>query len=470
MTTVAAEEVVETDESELPTAAEETVLTEPAVAEEVVCSAVSASAEEEVATSEVDPPVSMEEEVSVCAEEEVSSLAEEKPARVEDGSDPAANELPVSVKEELSVTTAGDDAEMLPAVTENKVSQLADAGEKELAPVSNNIDKKVCASSLSSSVPSKPVVSAPLTPVNQQKQIVVVKREPKECGVKTEFSTTTTTTAAAAAKAIVSATIVASSAGTSAVTKVAGAAVAAATTTSKMSTTTAVAEGKSTSTTVTTTSNKVYLGKITKVTKKVKKNKGTLPPFCRFQTFVSKQRSIMVLPQHELRKMSRRGSLREATGFSYTAKMNPQSWPYGVSPRPCFRTAWRYRNQMLSTIHQVALQLRVLWASMRWDDLQAKPPPGGTNTMTTESDVQTTELLKRKDVGPFGLRSEYLVRRITVPIDLPSKPREKVTPQRTGLRERRRPESPQHKGPTVTEVWVPEEDLELWEIRQFGEK
>lgn len=45
-----------------------------------------------------------------------------------------------------------------------------------------------------------------------------------------------------------------------------------------------------------------------------------------------------------------------------------------------------------------------------------------------------------------------------------------MTPQRTGLRERRRPESPQHKGPTVTEVWVPEEDLELWEIRQFGEK
>lgn len=245
---------------------------------------------------------------------------------------------------------------------------------------------------------------------------------------------------------------------------------AAAVTTATAVTKSTTAGDTKTTVTKTVTSNKVYLGKITKVTKKVKKNKGTLPPFCRFQTFVSKQRSIMVLPQHELRKMARRGSLREATGFSYTAKVNPQSWPYGVSPRPCFKTAWRYRNQMLTTIHQVALQLRVLWASLRWDDLQAKSPPGGTNTMTTESDVQTTELLKRKDIGPFGLRSEYLVRRITVPIDLPSKPREKVTPQRTGLRERRRPESPQHKGPSVTEVWVPEEDLELWEIRQFGEK
>ncbi|GIY55557.1 nucleosome-remodeling factor subunit NURF301 [Caerostris extrusa] len=65
--------------------------------------------------------------------------------------------------------------------------------------------------------------------------------------------------------------------------------------------------------------------------------------------------------------------------------------------------------------------------------------------------------------------SEYLVRRITVPIDLPSKPRVKSTPQRSGLRERRRPESPENKLPTVSETWVPEEDLDLWEIREFGE-
>ncbi|CAN8030157.1 unnamed protein product [Ixodes persulcatus] len=289
-----------------------------------------------------------------------------------------------------------------------------------------------------------------------------VKAEPQVAEPSTTMVSSTSKTTAAAA--VATATLTSS---TSVVKK---AMAAAAVTTATAVTKSTTAGDTKTTVTKTVTSNKVYLGKITKVTKKVKKNKGTLPPFCRFQTFVSKQRSIMVLPQHELRKMARRGSLREATGFSYTAKVNPQSWPYGVSPRPCFKTAWRYRNQMLTTIHQVALQLRVLWASLRWDDLQAKSPPGGTNTMTTESDVQTTELLKRKDIGPFGLRSEYLVRRITVPIDLPSKPREKVTPQRTGLRERRRPESPQHKGPSVTEVWVPEEDLELWEIRQFGEK
>lgn len=45
----------------------------------------------------------------------------------------------------------------------------------------------------------------------------------------------------------------------------------------------------------------------------------------------------------------------------------------------------------------------------------------------------------------------------------------KSTPQRSGLRERRRPESPENKLPTVSENWVPEEDLDLWEIREFGE-
>lgn len=45
----------------------------------------------------------------------------------------------------------------------------------------------------------------------------------------------------------------------------------------------------------------------------------------------------------------------------------------------------------------------------------------------------------------------------------------KSTPQRSGLRERRRPESPENKLPTVAENWVPEEDLDLWEIREFGE-
>lgn len=47
---------------------------------------------------------------------------------------------------------------------------------------------------------------------------------------------------------------------------------------------------------------------------------------------------------------------------------------------------------------------------------------------------------------------------------------EKYTPQRSGLRERKRADSPKQTEPSVTEQWTPEEELELWEIKQFGEK
>ena len=47
---------------------------------------------------------------------------------------------------------------------------------------------------------------------------------------------------------------------------------------------------------------------------------------------------------------------------------------------------------------------------------------------------------------------------------------EKYTPQRSGLRERKRAESPKQTEPSITEKWTPEEELELWEIKLFGEK
>ena len=62
----------------------------------------------------------------------------------------------------------------------------------------------------------------------------------------------------------------------------------------------------------------------------------------------------------------------------------------------------------------------------RWDDMAAKPPAGGTNTISTESEITTTELLKRREVGIDGLRSEFLVRKIVVPLGVPEKPKGKL--------------------------------------------
>jgi len=45
-----------------------------------------------------------------------------------------------------------------------------------------------------------------------------------------------------------------------------------------------------------------------------------------------------------------------------------------------------------------------------------------------------------------------------------------VTPSRSGLRKRKRAESPDRSDPIVTEEWVDEDKVELWEIKFFGER
>lgn len=215
--------------------------------------------------------------------------------------------------------------------------------------------------------------------------------------------------------------------------------------------------------------------------------KGQLPPCSRFSTCSQKQ-SIFVLPSFEIKKLSRHAGLREAKGFSYIAKPNQYIWPFGNTPRPLFRTCWLYRNSIIEKTHGIegiALSLRIIWSCIRWDEMMHRPPAVNANTVTTETEMITTELLRRRDLAPFGLRSEYLVRKIIVPIDYEnekdndnewkdsSRSKEVPTWKREGLRERRKKiefDEIKRQGPSVTETWMPEEELQLWEIRSFGEK
>lgn len=45
-----------------------------------------------------------------------------------------------------------------------------------------------------------------------------------------------------------------------------------------------------------------------------------------------------------------------------------------------------------------------------------------------------------------------------------------MTSIRSGLRKRKREETPQSTEPQVSESWIDESKLELWEIRQYGDK
>lgn len=153
------------------------------------------------------------------------------------------------------------------------------------------------------------------------------------------------------------------------------------------------------------------------------KKKATLPSCHKFLT-PSGKKTLFALEKFELRKLSRKGGKCETKAFNYNCKMNNVNWIYPC-PRPVFKTAWRYRTQTCRSYGAVGSQLRILWACLRWDDLAVKPPAGGTNTISTETEITTKELLKRRDVGPHNLRSEFLVRKIVVPLGVPSQPKGK---------------------------------------------
>uniref|UniRef100_A0A4W4EI56 Bromodomain PHD finger transcription factor n=1 Tax=Electrophorus electricus TaxID=8005 RepID=A0A4W4EI56_ELEEL len=223
---------------------------------------------------------------------------------------------------------------------------------------------------------------------------------------------------------------------------------------------------------VTATRERVQLLKFARAKKT---RSGTALPSYRKFTTKSCRKSIFVLPSDELKKLARNGGFREVPVFSYNAKPATDIWPY-PSPRPTFGITWRYRLQTVKSLAGVSLMLRLLWACLRWDDMAVKPSSnaGTTRTETSDTDITTTEIIKRRDVGPYGIRSEYCIRKIICPIGIPEEPKETPTPQRKGLRSSalrpKRPEPTKQTGPIIIETWVPEEELDLWEIRAFSER
>ncbi|CAO1383722.1 unnamed protein product [Diamesa hyperborea] len=192
------------------------------------------------------------------------------------------------------------------------------------------------------------------------------------------------------------------------------------------------------------------------------------PAITTFST-VKQTKNILILPKYELIRVARRSGRIYVDGFNHNAKNNTSVWPYPCS-RPLFKTCWTYRSFCVTSFASLALQLRIIWTCMRWDDMATKPSTtDGKNQITSESEILTTELLKHRNVGSFMEKTQYFRRKIVIPLELPKTIRE-VQSIRSGLRKRKRAESPQQTEPQVTEEWVDEDKLELWEIKQYGEK
>ncbi|EAA10839.5 AGAP006133-PA [Anopheles gambiae str. PEST] len=189
-----------------------------------------------------------------------------------------------------------------------------------------------------------------------------------------------------------------------------------------------------------------------------------------FRTKKAGVSSIMVLPRGELFKLAKHGGRLPVSGFHHLAKTNTSVWPYPCS-RPLFKTCWLYRSVNLTSLSAVGLQLRILWTCLRWDDMAMKPlTADGKHQVTTESEIMSLELLRHRHVGMFNERLQYLRRKVVIPLELPKTVRAEVQSIRSGLRKRKRAESPQQTEPQVSEEWIDEDKLELWEIKLYGEK
>ena len=183
----------------------------------------------------------------------------------------------------------------------------------------------------------------------------------------------------------------------------------------------------------------------------------------------SKKRTIFVLPDHEIKHLSRRGGQGYVTGFHHGSKNNSTAWFY-PSARPLFKTCWFFRTIGLQSLSAAALQLRILWACLRWDDMNTKPSTAdGKNQLTTDSEIVTTDILKHRHVGRFLEKTQYFQRRVVIPLDVPKTVRE-VAPSRSGLRKRKLVEAPKFSQPVVSEEWIDEDRLDLWSIRHYHEK
>jgi len=176
--------------------------------------------------------------------------------------------------------------------------------------------------------------------------------------------------------------------------------------------------------TATSTEGKIYLKKVVNTMADRKKKRTPVKyPLCSTFCTKNKQRSILILPQHELRKLSRVGGKIPVQGFHHQAKANLSVWPYPC-PRPLFKTCWLYRTVGLKSLAAAAIQLRILWACLRWDDMAAKPlSTDGKNQIATDTEIMSLEILKHRHVGQFLDRTQYLRRKVVIPLELPKQVR-----------------------------------------------
>ncbi|VDK48240.1 unnamed protein product [Cylicostephanus goldi] len=200
-----------------------------------------------------------------------------------------------------------------------------------------------------------------------------------------------------------------------------------------------------------------------------------LPEVNNFVARGTKRTSIFVIPQVTLRKLAKTAGRRAiyVPSFSATAKGNLQYWNYPTS-RPCFDLCWRWLTANCASLQAVALQLRILWASIRWQDMKPEDDDPDRRIVSHFPDRDERRwITSHKEYAPPCIYERYRISIEVLPLDDDKEIEEEddlswTSEGRSDRRKSTRRKRPAHSSTQrvshLKEEWVDGVDLKLHEI------
>ncbi|TKR77485.1 hypothetical protein L596_018452 [Steinernema carpocapsae] len=206
-----------------------------------------------------------------------------------------------------------------------------------------------------------------------------------------------------------------------------------------------------------------------------------LPEPFSYRSRATGKSSILHLKQPILRRLARQGGISNKVfmhGFSRTAKPNPLFWNI-PAPRPIFDNCWRYLTFNAKSLHAIALQLRVMFACIRWADLLQEEGENKHIVHGVDGEEQRV-VVGHREHPPDGYYEQYKVRvyKLKDADDLDEAEMDECDDSedyvegriRSGRRPKRKKTAKSQLAPKKTEIierWVDGVDLKLWEIRNY---